>query len=255
MAHIKYILLTIGTFCCLQASMAQSEQLNALWKTAEQQYTDKQYDEAAETYRQLLSFGSSAALHYNYANALFKSGEIGPAILNYERALRLDPNNEDIRFNLQYANNAKTDKIEELKPFFMQQFSNSIERLMTSNQWAYTGIASFIITLTLALVYLFSKLRWLRKTAFFTALVTLILTTASICYTFASKRHTLQRTEAIVMTGSSSVKSSPDESGTEVFVIHEGTKVSIRSTLGEWREIKIADGNLGWIPASDIEII
>lgn len=255
MARIRYTLLILCTICGTHHAVAQSEQLNSLWQTAEQQYTDKRYDEAAETYRQLLSFGSSADLYYNYANALFKSGETGPAILYYERALRLNPTDEDIRFNLQYANNAKTDQIEEIKPFFMKQFSLSIEQLMTSNEWAYTGIISFAVMLTLVLVYLFSKLRWLRKSAFFTALFALLLTVTSISYTFASKRRSLQHTDAIVMSGSVSVKSSPDASGTEVFVIHEGTKVSIRSTIGEWKEIKVADGNLGWIPAADIEII
>lgn len=255
MKNLRYIILAIGILSGTGHLAAQSEQLTKLWQQAEQQYTAQQYEEAAESYRQLMSYGSSAALYYNYANSLFKSGETGQAILNYERALRLDPSNDNIRFNLEYANSRKTDQIEEIEPFFLQQWSRGIERMMSPNAWAYTGTVCFTITLILVLVYLFCKTTWLRKTAFFTAVATLVLTITSVGYTFSSKANAMRHDEAIVLAGSVSVKSSPDESGTEVFVIHEGTKVKIVSVLGGWREVKIADGNLGWIPAENIEVI
>lgn len=255
MKQIKYIVFIAIMLMSGMACMAQSDELNTLWQTAEKQYTEKQYREASESYAELLQYGTSASLYYNYANALFKSGELGKAILNYERALKLDPKNEDINFNLQYANNAKTDKIEPIEPFFAQQWIRSIGRVTTANGWAYISICSFIATLILALIYLFGKHTAVRKVAFFSTLFTLLLTICSMSYAFSSKRDIEHRTDAIVLSGSVSVKSSPDDSGTEVFVIHEGTKVNIRTTVGEWIEIKIADGNLGWIPSADVEII
>lgn len=255
MKQIKLAIIILCTLISTQQCLSETTDLNTLWQQAEQLYTEQRYDEAAESYRRLLSYGSSAALYYNYANALFKAGELGPAILNYERALRLDPSNENIQFNLKYANDAKTDKIEPIQPFFAKQWIDALESTLTSNQWAYTSIIAFIVTLTLILLYLFGKLTWLRKTAFFTAIASLIITIISLTYSFTSKTHALQRNDAIVMTGSVSVKSSPDDSGTEVFVIHEGTKVEIRSSVGDWYEIKIADGNIGWLTSSAVEKI
>lgn len=256
MKHIALIIAIIAALTIPQNTEAQQPtDMQSLWQQAEQQYQAQDYDGAADTYRSLLCYGTSAALHYNYANALFKSGHLGAAILNYERALRLDPNNENIKFNLDYANKTKTDKIDPIKPFFAKQWIQALQSVLTPNQWAYTSIIAFSITLALIILYLFGKITWLRKTAFFTSIATLLITLASMSYAFSSKRQALERNEAIVMTGSVSVKSSPDQSGTEVFVIHEGTKVEIRASLTDWCEIKIADGNVGWLLASDIEKI
>ena len=112
---------------------------------AEELYAAKQYVEAADMYAEMFQYGESAALYYNYANALYKSNQIGLAILNYERALRLDPTNEDIKFNLEFVNKMKTDKIEPLEKFFMSEWSEALGRLFTSNQWAYASIISFIL--------------------------------------------------------------------------------------------------------------
>ena len=139
------------------------------WKKAEELYAAKQYVEAADAYAEMFQYGESATLYYNYANALYKSNQIGLAILNYERALRLDPTNEDIKFNLEFVNKIKTDKIEPLEKFFMSEWLEVLGRLFTSNEWAYASIISFIVMLVLVLLYLFGRKVWLRKTAFFSA--------------------------------------------------------------------------------------
>ena len=140
------------------------------WKKAEELYAAKQYVEAADVYADMFQYGESAALYYNYANALYKSNQLGLAILNYERALRLDPTNEDIKFNLEFVNKVKTDKIEPLERFFLSEWLEALGRLLTSNQWAYASIISFIVALVLVLLYLFGKKVWLRKLSFFSAL-------------------------------------------------------------------------------------
>ena len=255
MKHIKIIIAALCTILLSQPLLSQTSQIDDLWAKAEQQYKAQQYEDATESYRQLLNYGISAPLYYNYANALLKSGHIGESILNYERALRLAPNNDNIRFNLDFANNLKTDQIDPIQPFFMSQWITSLEKVLTTNEWAYTAIISFIVTLILVMVYLFGKITWLRKTAFFTALAALIISVCSLSYSLSSKQHALERNEAIVMAGSVSVKSSPDESGTEVFVLHEGTKVTIRTSITGWHEIRIADGNIGWLETTAIEVI
>lgn len=225
------------------------------WQRAEQLYADKQYAAAAELYASMFQYGESADLYYNYANALYKSNQIGLAILNYERALRLDPANEDIKFNLDFVNRMKTDKIEPLERFFLTEWLDSLAQKLTSNQWAYASIIGFVSMLVLALLYLFGRKVWLRKTAFFSALFLLLFSLFTMTNAFKIKGLVENNPAAIVLSGSVSVKSSPDASGTEVFVIHEGTKVNVMSTLGEWSEVRLADGNIGWLQSTEIEKI
>ena len=225
------------------------------WQRAEQLYADKQYAAAADLYESMFQYGESADLYYNYANALYKSNQIGLAILNYERALRLDPANEDIKFNLDFVNRMKTDKIEPIERFFLTEWLDSLALMLTSNQWAYASIIGFVSMLVLALLYLFGRKVWLRKTAFFSALFLLLFSVFTMVNAFKIKSLVENNPAAIVLSGSVSVKSSPDDSGTEVFVIHEGTKVNVVSTLGDWSEVRLADGNIGWLQSTAIEKI
>ena len=241
--------------CIVLSPLNAQTSIDLDWKKAEELYAAKQYVEAADVYADMFQYGESAALYYNYANALYKSNQLGLAILNYERALRLDPTNEDVKFNLEFANKMKTDKIEPLERFFLSEWMESLGRLLTSNQWAYASIISFIVALVLVLLYLFGKKVWLRKLSFFSALFLLVFSIFTMVYAFQIKDYIENNPEAIVLAGSVSVKSSPDDSGTEVFVIHEGTKVNVLSTLSTWSEVRLADGNVGWLQSSTIEKI
>lgn len=248
MRKVLYILVAVFAAVPLWASQQEWEKASAL-------YADKDYEGAAAIYRELLNKGESPELYYNYANALYKTGNLGAAVLNYERALRLDPNNEDARFNLDFVNGKITDKILPIERFFLYEWVDVLGKVLTTNQWAWTSVVAFVLFLALALTYLFSRRRWLRKSAFFVALFLFVVLAVSFAYAFSTKRILEERADAIVMSGSVSVKSSPDESGTELFVLHEGTKVTIISVVGEWGEIRIADGNVGWMSLGDIERI
>lgn len=252
MKRLSIILILLQSIFCIVSSQTT---LEADWKKAEELYANKQYNEAANIYAEMFQYGESAPLYYNYANALYKSNQLGLAILNYERALRLDPTNEDIKFNLEFVNKMKTDKIEPLERFFMSEWFGLLGRMLTSNQWAYASIISFALMLILVLLYLFGKKVWLRKLSFFSALFLLLFSIFTMVYAFQIKNLIENNPEAIVLVGAVSVKSSPDDSGTEVFVIHEGTKVNVLSTLSDWSEVRLADGNIGWLQSSTIEKI
>lgn len=259
---MKKVILIIFVHCVLCfsycGSVAYSQTQSTIqseWETAEKLYAEKQYAEATAAYAKMFQYGESAALYYNYANALYKSNQLGLAILNYERALRLDPTNDDIKFNLEFVNKMKTDKIEPLERFFLSEWLETLSRMLTSNQWAYVSIACFILMHILVLFYLLGKQVWLRKFSFFSALFLLLLTIFTMNNAFRVKNYIENNPEAIVLSGSVSVKSSPDDSGTEVFVIHEGTKVNVLSTLSTWSEVRLADGNVGWLQSSTIEKI
>ncbi len=230
---------------------------NADLERAAQLYAEQNYTEAAQIYAQILAEGAvSPELYYNYANACYKSHQIGLAVLNYERALALRPNYEDARFNLDFVNRQIVDKIEPIEPFFLTAWSQALERTMSSNGWAVLSICFFVSALILALMYIFGKQRWLRKTAFFCSIFALIISCCAMAYSFSAKERLEERNEAIVMVGAVAVKSAPDDSGTELFVLHEGTKVTIKSAFSNtWLEVRIADGHVGWVKSTDVERI
>lgn len=228
----------------------------ALWDTANTAYINGRYDAAIEGYQRILSRGLySAKLYYNLANASFKAGRTGRAILFYHRALRLDPGNEDIRYNLQVAEKSTKDHIEAVPEFFLRSWMRALRHTLSGTAWSVLSLLSLAAMLALVLFYLLARRIALRKTGFYGMLAALCLFAVTTAFAVAQRRELTDARTAIVMAASASVKSSPDGGATDLFVLHEGTPVKITGSLGDWREIVIADGNKGWIEAARIETI
>jgi tetratricopeptide (TPR) repeat protein len=223
---------------------------------ANQMYTKENFKAADSLYQLVLNEeGVSAAVYYNLGNTKYKLGEIAPAILNYERALKLDPNNEDILFNLEMAQHKTTDKIEHLDKFFLEEWNKSIQGLFSSDGWSYLTIICFIALLTGIALYFFGKNNALRKIAFFGSILLLFVFIISFVYAKEQKDAQIIHDTAIIFAPSVTCKGSPDAGGTDLFLLHEGTKVNVKSKLNGWVEIQMMDGNVGWIPEKDLEII
>ena len=221
-----------------------------------QLYTEGQYQQAIELYEGILQSGlESAALYYNLGNAYYKDGQLPEAILNYERALLLEPQDPDIRHNLELAYSQTADEIEQVGTFFLTKWFQNIRNLNDSDGWALYSIIAFILFLTGLGFYFFGRQASLKKIAFSFSLVFLL--TAGVFFSFSSYQKTklVERSHAIIFTPTVNIKSSPDQSGTNLFVLHEGTKVELLSKLGEWWNIKLQDGSEGWIHESDVEVI
>lgn len=225
-------------------------------KEAEAAYTQEDYNKAIGLYENILkSNGESAEIYYNLGNAYYKAGMVAPAILNYERALVLDPGDGDTRFNLQIARQKTVDKIEPIGDFFLTRWFNAVQDLGTSDSWAKLGIVCFILFIGCLILFFFSKWLRLKKIGFYTGVLLLMLVIFANIFAKKQKDELVNRMHAIVFTPTVTVKSSPDASGTDLFILHEGTKVLVKSTLGEWSEIQLEDGNIGWMPSKDIEKI
>ena len=223
---------------------------------ANAKYSSENYAAADSLYQLVIQEeGVSAAVYYNLGNAKYKLGEIGPAILNYERALLLDPDNEDIKFNLEMAKLRTTDKIDELDNFLVSEWNKSVKESMSSDAWAYLSIAFFLVTLVGMALYFFGRIGWLRKTAFFAGIFTFVMCIISVLYARSTKEEQVAHDMAIIFAPSVTGKGSPDNSGTDLFLLHEGTKVKVKSRLNGWVEIQISDGNTGWIPEGALEVI
>ena len=223
---------------------------------ADEAYTAGSYDTALEIYNSALDKGyESADLYYNVANCYFRKGELAASILNYERALKLDPSNDDAKHNLEFAESRTVDKIDSLGSVFLVDWWNAIANITSADAWAWIAISLFVVLLVSLSLYIFVRKMWVRKVGFSVAIVALFFTIISILCAYTRYEVETSKSEAIVFSQTVTIKSSPDSSGNDLFILHEGTKVNIKSTLGEWVEISTSDGNSGWMPASAIEVI
>ena len=223
---------------------------------ADSAYVREQYQQAIADYEALLKQGVSADLYYNLGNAYYRTDNITKAILNYERALLLSPGDADTRFNLQMARSKTIDKITPESEMFFVTWYHSLVNLMSVDAWARTALIALAIAIILALAYLFSDRMWLRKIGFFGALFLLLAFVMSNLFAFQQKRKLTNRTGAIIMTTAATVKSTPSKNGTDLFILHEGTRVTITdNSMAGWKEIRVADGKQGWIEVKQIEII
>ena len=231
--------------------------VGAVTKTeADSAYVRGQYQQAIADYEELLKQGGSAELYYNLGNAYYRTENITKAVLNYERALLLSPGDRDIRFNLQIARSKTIDKIVPESEMFFITWYHALVNLMSVDAWARVALISLALVIVLLLVYLFASRIWLRKVGFFCGLVLLALFVLSNIFAWQQKQNLLFRKGAIIMAPSVTVKSTPAKNGTDLFILHEGTKVSITdSSMRGWLEIRIADGKEGWIERNKLEEI
>ena len=237
-------------------ALPSSNNPDELWQIANTAYNAGNYALAEECYTRIVEQGlHSAALYYNLANAHFKQDELGKAMLYYNRALRLRPNDEDIRHNLEYAEQSTKDSIEEIPEFFLKTWIKSLRGALSCTAWSILSLIMLVAALVCGLLYLLAQRLSLRKIGFYLMTVTALLFVVTTAFAWSERNMLVERSEAIIMNSAVSIKSSPDRSATELFVLHEGTKVTIGETIDGWAEVRIADGRKGWIEQERIERI
>lgn len=255
---LRKVVTVVTLLLSLGASMnIQAKDLDSLWTAGVQAYTDGKFSDASAAWTSIEESGQkSAKLYYNLGNAWFKQGNYPKAILNYERALRLDPSYSDARYNLEFTSNFVQDKIEPVPEFILKSVARKVCYVMGSNAWAVIFLVLLAAALVMGLLFLLGSSVGKRRAGFYCGIVLLLLSAGALSFSIWQKSDSVKTDMAIVMSPVSSVKSSPSSgSSKDLFVIHEGTKVTILDEVGTWRNISLADGRQGWIPASDIEII
>ena len=216
---------------------------------------DGQNAEAISTYNYILGEGyESAQLYYNLGYCHYKSGNLGPAILNFERAHRLDPSDEDTAYNLEQAYEM-TDKMQKLTPIFIFRWWDSFRNVFNSDGWAVIFVVLFILVLAGAALFLFANSVPMRKIGFFAGIILTLLAIGALSISINQRNEVVNSKAAIIMSPSVTLSTSPDKNGTQMVVLHEGTHIVIISTLGDWCQVRLDDGNVGWIKSKDIEVI
>lgn len=224
---------------------------------ADSAYAKGDYKSAIEGYEAILANeGVASELYYNLGNAYYKTSEIGKAILNYERALLLDPSDSDIRFNLELARSKAVDKIDDSFQLFLVQWIEGLVNVASMGTWANIAVGSFVVMLVALLLLFFGKSVALRKSAMGCAIFMLLLTLFANYAAMSHYSNLTSKKMAIIMSPTVTAKSTPDDSGTSLFVIHEGRKVKVcDNSMKEWKEIELEDGTVGWVPANLLEVI
>jgi tetratricopeptide (TPR) repeat protein len=219
-------------------------------------YSQEMFTEAISLYEQVLGQGyESATLYYNLGNAYFNVNNLPAAILNYERAKVLAPGDPDIAFNLRIANSMIPDKIEVVPEIFYVQWWKSLRNSISLHAWTIASIISFSLLILGVGFFFLSGSMFIRKMAFWAGIVFVLVSLAVFSMTYTKYDMQSKHTEAIVFNPTITVKSSPNQLGKDLFVIHEGTKVFIIEEINEWCNIRIANGSEGWLPAGSIKRI
>ena len=239
------------------ADAQNTDYMDSLWNAANQAYTEGRWSDAVADYNIISEAGmESAALYCNTGNAYYKDGNVPMAILYYERALKLDPSYEDARFNLELLNYSIQDRIDPVPEFILKTLARKVCYLADSDSWSVLFLVFLAVTLFLAIVFIRGARAGWRRAGFFGGIMTLLVAVMCLSFAIWQKQDYMKADEAIVMRPVTSVKSSPSgEASTDLFILHEGTKVKLIDRVGTWSNIELADGRQGWMLSSDFEII
>lgn len=248
--HIVLFVLLLASFTI----RAQDYQASLL--KAEQAYSESKYDTTAIIYQSIIDSGyQSPELYYNLGNCYYKLQEIPSAILYFEKALKLNPNDENIIHNLSLCNSLIPDRIEKLPRLFFVNWYQGLYNYFPIDIWAYIGLVFFSLFAFFLLIYFISSRMLLRKFGFWIGIIFFSLSVFTFFLTIQKYSSFKKHDEAIVFTPSITVKSSPAKNSVDLFVIHEGTKITIMDKVGEWQKIKIQNGSIGWIESENVQII
>ncbi|MCF6169864.1 MAG: tetratricopeptide repeat protein [Bacteroidales bacterium] len=255
---VKFNKLTalLALFLIAHSFNAGASDTQLLMNAGNTAYNEGLYDSALVCYNRLVDEEmESAALYYNMGNAYFKNNDLAAAILYYEKARKLAPNDNDIAYNLGIANSMIVDKIERVPVLFYQHWWNYFYNLFNANTWTIISVLTWLALLFFIGVFVLTKSTGTKKFSFYTALLLLLLTMGT--FGLASQKYYFSKThkEAIVFTPTITVKSSPTPNAVDLFVVHEGTKIKIMDQVEHWVKIKIPDGSVGWLPEESMRTI
>lgn len=251
---MKQLLLII--FFVLSYSLFSEEDPKQIFSKANEYYQNKEYTKAIELYQKLIENKYiSAEVYYNLGNAHYRLRHVPEAVYNFELAKKLNPDDEEIDFNLRIANLRVIDKFEQMPRFFLAEWYSNLVDLFSSNKWALLSVISLWVTFLLLSVFLIVWNMTLKKTMFAIAIFTFIFSVTSLVFSFNKLSQENRNDEAIIFDQSVYAKSSPDKASTDLFILHEGTKLKITDQIGDWVKIKLANGTIGWMPKSSMKVI
>ena len=232
----------------LSGILGMAQNADSLFVKANEMYRLEKYDEALKTYEEIETLDQESwALYYNIGNIHYKMNRVAPAIFYYEKALKLRPDQQDVRFNLEFANQMVLDNIEPLPRNLGQRFMDAFILKLTYETWAKIAVGLAFLFALLFLMYHFSYSTGKKRFYFITSIITVVLVTTSVFFAFRNQLYIKNNKEAIIFATEAEVMNAPTTTSETYFELHEGTKVTVLENLDNWKKIRIADGKIGWI--------
>lgn len=248
-----FAIMTMSIFYLAGGLLAN--EVEAFFVNGNKYYQDGNYKAAIREFEKILNSGyESWEVYYNLGNAYFKDGQTAKAILNFERAKRLNPKDEDINYNIELANLAIVDRIQELPQFFLFKWLSSMTYLINLKVLGGITVSLFLLLIILTVFRIYLKSPQLKRTAFVSLIVASITLTVFTGLFVMRIFENETKVEAIVIKDRVDVKSAPGGL-TEVFILHEGVKVQIKDHSKDWVKIRLADGKIGWLETKVLEQI
>lgn len=242
-------------FLCI-SSVSFAQNSNELFATANALYKNGKYQKAIKIYTQIKDSNKvSSELYYNLGNCYYKLNKVAPTIYNYEKALRLNPNNKDAQNNLIFAKRLTLDRIEALPKTVLQQFNESFLQKLSYNSWGVLSILFSILTAVLFLLFYFAYHSSKKKMFFTTSIISFILLVTTLAIAFNQYNLSKNKIEAIIFTEKTTVKSEPTKNSDEAFTLHEGTKVNVIDAVDDWKKIRLTNGKIGWLLSKNLKEI
>ena len=240
--------------CAISFANAQNQDPQSLFEQGNALYEKEQFNQAIQKYKEIEKEGYiSDVLYYNLGDSYYKLNKIGPSILYFEKALKENPNHKNAKNNLIFANRLALDKIEKVPDSVLENISKNFIMKLTYNQWAILAVIAAFIAALFFLIYYFS-FKSKSKLLFFNISIFSGIVLA-ISFFFAIKNHEkiTQTKEAIIFSEKIPVKETPKMNSETLYDLHEGTKVKVLETEGEWSKIKLLNGNEGWIQTESFQ--
>ena len=246
----RITLLIIVAIALMPRFVAAQESYDAWFEQANAAYNEGNYQSALDLYNNIVEAEQeSVPLYFNLGNTYYKMGTYPMAIYYYEKALKLDPSNADVKTNLEIANLAIADKIESIPQSFIVKGWNNVKNMFSSDAWATVSIISFATLLVALFMFLRARRMGLRKVGFFVGILALLVFVFSFIFSMEKRNEAMEKNHAIIMTPAVTVKSSPNDGSVDLFVLHEGTKVTLLDEADGWNKVRIANGSEGWLPS------
>ena len=247
MKKILFLLLMI-------ANSVTAQNVDRLFTTANELYKNGAFEKSIEKYKEIEALDTvSSELFLNLGNAYYKLNKVGPTIFYYEKALKLNPLNADVRNNLVFAKRLALDNIEEVPKTIFQRFNKNYLQKLSYNEWAIVTVVFSFIASILFLFFYFAQTPVRKRTYFSTSSISFIIFIFTIFITYNQYHQSKKNKEAIVFAEKTEVRNAPTLNSEEIFTLHEGTKVIVLDAVDNWKKIKLADGKSGWIIAEEIK--
>ncbi len=240
-------------FLVFVSALAQAQN-PTLFEEANEAYANDDFETAINKYEEILENGeTSVATYYNLGNAHYKLNNVAPSIYYYEKALQLDPTDEDVQNNIEFARSMTIDDIPVVEETGFQKRINQFLSTFSYNTWAYFSIALSIIFVVVFLFYYFSRKPLIKRTLFGVAIFIFLLGGISVFFAFHQQEIQFNNQFAIIFTEEAAVKNEPSERAETAFSLHEGTKAKVLEDYQGWVKLELSNGTQGWIENNNLK--